>query len=141
MLCVADALDALEWMESLGGGEAIQARANANAKVLQDWADRTGWVKNLVDAPEARSNTSVCLAIRDPGVTDLPEDDQRAFVKKMVTALEKEGAALDVNGYRDAPAGLRIWCGATVETADVESLTPWLDWAFGHARADLATTP
>ncbi len=141
MLCVADALDALEWMESLGGGEAMQARANANAKVLQDWADRTAWVKNLVDAPEARSNTSVCLAIRDPGVTDLSEDEQRAFVKKMATALEKEGAALDVNGYRDAPAGLRIWCGATVETADLEALTPWLDWAFGDARQNLAATP
>ncbi|SFI10443.1 phosphoserine transaminase [Albimonas pacifica] len=138
MLCVADALDALEWFAEIGGAEAVQARANANFGALQAWVDATAWVENLVAAPEARSNTSVCLKVVDPAVAALDDAGQKAFVKKMVTLLEKEGAALDVNGYRDAPAGLRIWCGATVDTADVEALIPWLDWAFAAAKSEMA---
>jgi len=137
MLCVADALDALEWFREIGGAKAVQARADANFGALQAWVDATGWVENLVAEPSARSNTSVCLKVVDPAVAALDDAGQRAFVKKMVTLLEKEGAALDVNGYRDAPAGLRIWCGATVDTADVEALIPWLDWAFAAAKSEL----
>lgn len=137
MLCVADALDALEWFKQIGGAEAVQARANANFGALQAWVDATAWVENLVAAPEARSNTSVCLKVVDEAVAALDDAGQKAFVKKMVTLLEGEGAALDINGYRDAPAGLRIWCGATVETADVEALIPWLDWAFAAAKSEL----
>ena len=137
MLCVADALDALEWFREIGGASAVQARADANFGALQAWVDATGWVENLVAEPSARSNTSVCLKVVDPAVAALDDAGQRAFVKKMVTLLETEGAALDVNGYRDAPAGLRIWCGATVDTADVEALIPWLDWAFAAAKSEL----
>ena len=138
MLAVADALDALLWIDEIGGVAATQARANANFTALQTWVDATPWIENLVADPLARSNTSVCLKVVDPAVTALDEAAQKAFVKRMVQALEAEGAALDVNGYRDAPAGLRIWCGATVETSDVEALTPWLDWAFETARAEAA---
>ena len=140
MLCVADALDALEWFKEIGGAEATKARATANFQAIQSWVDATDWVENLVPAVEARSNTSVCLKVVDAQVAALDDAAQKAFVKKMVQLLEKEGAALDINGYRDAPAGLRIWCGATVETADVQALTPWLDWAFAAAKAELATS-
>ena len=138
MLAVADALDALEWLENIGGATAAQARANASFAALQGWVERTDWVENLVADPAIRSNTSVCLKVVDPAVAALDDAARKAFVKKMVQALEAEGVAYDVNGYRDAPAGLRIWCGTTVETADVEVLTPWLDWAFAGARAELA---
>ena len=137
MLAVADADDALEWMEGLGGLTATRARADANFEALQAWVDQTDWVENLVADSAARSNTSVCLKIVDPVVASLDDTAQRAFTKSMVTHLETEGAALDINGYRDAPAGLRIWCGATVDTADVKAMTPWLDWAFETAKADL----
>jgi len=137
MLAVADADDALEWMEGLGGLTATRARADANFEALQAWVDQTGWVENLVADPAARSNTSVCLKIVDPVVASLDDTAQRAFTKSMVKHLETEGAALDINGYRDAPAGLRIWCGATVDTADISAMTPWLDWAFETAKADL----
>ncbi|TYO90505.1 phosphoserine transaminase [Oceanicella actignis] len=136
MLCVADYIDALDWAESIGGAPALRARADANFAALQAWVDATPWVENLVADPAARSNTSVCLRIVDPGVAALPDAEQKAFVKRMVKLLEDEGAAFDVNGYRDAPAGLRIWCGATVETDDVKALTPWLDWAFAQALAE-----
>ncbi len=138
MLAVADLIDALDWVEEIGGAEAMQARANANTAALQGWADRTDWIENLVADPAARSNTSVCLKIVDPAVASLDDAAQKAFVKRMVKLLEDEGAAYDVNGYRDAPAGLRIWCGATVETADVETLTAWLDWAFAAAKTEAA---
>jgi len=137
MLAVADADDALEWMEGLGGLTATRARADANFEALQAWVDQTDWVENLVADPAARSNTSVCLKIVDPVVASLDDTAQRAFTKSMVKHLETEGAALDINGYRDAPAGLRIWCGATVDTADISAMTPWLDWAFETAKADL----
>lgn len=137
MLAVADADDSLDWIESIGGLTQTFARANANFAALQEWVDRTDWVENLVADPAQRSNTSVCLKIVDATVAALDDDAQRAFTKAMVKLLEAEDAAYDINGYRDAPAGLRIWCGATVDTADVQALTPWLDWAFSSAKADL----
>ncbi len=136
MLCVADFLTALDWAEGIGGLPALIARADASFSVLQEWTDGTPWVENLVVDPAARSNTSVCLKIVDPAVTTLDEPAQRAFVKAMTGKLEAEGAAFDIGAHRDAPPGLRIWCGATVETADIAALTPWLDWAFAAAKAD-----
>ena len=130
MLCVADAEDALDWMDEMGGLPATRARADANFLALQSWVDQTDWIENLVPDAHQRSNTSVCLKISDAEVSQMEDADQKAFVKKMVTLLDAEGAAFDIGSYRDAPAGLRIWCGATVETADVQALTPWLDWAF-----------
>ncbi|MEO1539546.1 MAG: phosphoserine transaminase [Pseudomonadota bacterium] len=137
MLAVADALDALLWIEGIGGAAGAQTRSTANADALQAWVDRTDWIENLVAIPSQRSNTSVCLRIVDPEIAALEDDAQKAFTKAMTKLLEAEGAAYDINGYRDAPAGLRIWCGTTVETADVDALTPWLDWAFATAKADL----
>lgn len=138
MLCVEDALDALKWASSIGGLQAMQARADQNLKVLADWVAKTPWVDFLAATPEIRSNTSVCLKVVDPKICALPEDAQADFAKKLASLLEKEGAALDIGGYRDAPAGLRIWCGATVEASDLEALTPWLDWAFATVSAELA---
>jgi phosphoserine aminotransferase len=138
MLCVEDALDALKWAASIGGLEAMQGRADQNLAVLADWVAKTPWVDFLAATPEIRSNTSVCLKVVDPTIAALPEDAQADFAKKLASLLEKEGAALDIGGYRDAPAGLRIWCGATVEASDLEALTPWLDWAFATVSAELA---
>ncbi|TVQ54723.1 MAG: phosphoserine transaminase [Rhodobacteraceae bacterium] len=138
MLAVADCLDALDWGLGLGGLKALQARADANFAALQAWVDRTPWVENLVAEPAHRSNTSVCLKIVDPEVASLDDKGRRAFASRMVKLLEAEGAAFDIGGYRDAPPGLRVWCGATVETADVAALTPWLDWAFATAAAERA---
>ena len=135
MLCVADAVDALDWMEGIGGLAATRARADANFAALQAWVDRTPWVENLAADPAARSNTSVCLKIVAPEIAALDEAAQRDFVKKLTKLLEAEGAALDIGGYRDAPPGLRVWCGSTVDTADIEALLPWLDWAFASAKA------
>ncbi|HUF55326.1 MAG TPA: phosphoserine transaminase [Thermohalobaculum sp.] len=136
MLAVADYLDALDWADALGGLPALQARSDANFAALQAWVDATPWVENLVAEPAHRSNTSVCLAIADPGVAALDEAGQRALVKRMTGLLEADGAALDIGGYRDAPPGLRVWCGATVETDDIDALTPWLDWAFASVKAE-----
>ena len=137
MLCVEDYLDALAWGKSLGGLTALMARADANAKVLADWVAKTPWVDFLARDPACRSNTSVCLKVVDPAVSKLPADAQAAFVKSLAAVLEKEGVAYDIDAYRDAPPGLRIWCGATVERADVEALTLWLDWAFAETKAAL----
>jgi phosphoserine aminotransferase len=137
MLCVEDAVDALKWAESIGGLEAMRRRADANLGVLAEFVAKTPWVEFLAADPAIRSNTSVCLKVVDPRVTGLSDDAQADFAKKLASALEKEGVALDVGGYRDAPPGLRIWCGATVETSDLEALTPWLDWAFASVAADL----
>ena len=137
MLCVEDYLDTLQWAKSIGGLNALIARADANTKVLADWAAATPWVDFLSVSPEIRSNTSVCLKVVDPAVTKLSADEQAAFAKTLASLVEKEGAGYDIGHYRDAPAGLRIWCGATVEKGDVEALTPWLDWAFGEAKAAL----
>ena len=138
MLCVEDYLDALGWAESIGGLKALMARSDANAKVLFDWIDRTPWIANLANDPATRSNTSVCLKIVDPAVAGLNKDAQAAFAKALTGLLEKEGVAYDIAFYRDAPPGLRIWTGSTVEKSDLEALTPWLDWAFGEAKAGLA---
>ena len=137
MLCVEDVIDALEWAEGIGGLSAMRARADANLAVLADWVAKTPWVDFLAADPATRSNTSVCLRVVDPRVAALPAEAQADFAKTLASLLEKEGAALDVGGYRDAPPGLRIWCGATVETADVAALVPWLDWAFETAAAGL----
>ncbi len=133
MLAVEDYLDALRWAAGIGGLNELIARADRNVAVLADWVAKTDWVEFLAETADIRSNTSVCLKVVDPRVTGLAEDAQADFAKKLASLLEKEGAALDVGGYRDAPPGLRIWCGATVETSDVEALTPWLDWAFAEA--------
>jgi len=138
MLCVEDYLDALDWAQSIGGLKALYARADANARVLYDWAERTPWIESLAVDPATRSNTSVCLKIVDPAFARQPADAQRAFVKQLEAMLDKENAALDIAGHRDAPPSLRIWCGSTVEKADLEALTPWLDWAFAEAKAGLA---
>ncbi len=130
MLCVEDAIDALKWGASIGGLVEMQRRADANLAALAAWVEKTAWVDFLAADPATRSNTSVCLKVVDARITALSDDAQADFAKKLAGALEKEGAALDIGGYRDAPAGLRIWCGATVETSDLEALTPWLDWAF-----------
>ena len=137
MLCVEDYLDALSWAESVGGLAGLMARADANARVLFDWIERTPWVENLARDRATWSNTGVCLKIVDPAITALSDAEQAAFAKRIVSRLEAEGAALDFGSYRDAPAGLRVWTGATVETADVEALTPWLDWAFAEEKAAL----
>ena len=137
MLAVEDYLDALRWAAGIGGLDAMVRRADANVGVLADWVAKTDWVEFLAQTPEIRSNTSVCLKVVDPRVTGLDNDAQAEFAKKLASLLEKEGAALDVGGYRDAPPGLRIWCGATVETSDVEALTPWLDWAFEAVVGEL----
>jgi len=134
MLCVEDYLDTLAWAKSIGGLDALIARADANTKAIADWVARTPWVDFLARVPATRSNTSVCLKVVDPAVTGLPPDAQAAFAKSLAAAVEKEGAGYDLAHYRDAPPGLRIWCGATVEAADVEALTKWLDWAFAKTK-------
>ena len=130
MLCVEDYIDALKWAKEIGGLKALLARADGNAGAIADWVARTDWVDFLASDPATRSNTSVCLRIVDPRVTALDAELQAAFAKAMATALDTAGVAYDIGAYRDAPSGFRIWCGATVEQADVEALLPWLDWAF-----------
>jgi len=138
MLALEDYLDALNWAKSIGGLKALMARADANTKVLTDWQVKTPWVDFLATDKAIRSNTSVCLKVVDPAIASLPADAQADFAKKLVALVEKEGAGYDLGAYRDAPPGLRIWCGATVETADVAVLTQWLDWAFAETKAALA---
>jgi phosphoserine aminotransferase len=137
MLCVEDYLDTLAWAKSIGGLQASIARAEANARVIADWVAATPWIEFLARDPALRSNTSVCLKVVDPSVAKLSPDAQAAFVKSIAAALEKEGVAYDIDAYRDAPPGLRIWCGSTVERADVEALTLWLDWAFAKSKEAL----
>ena len=137
MLCVEDYIDALTWAQSIGGLDALVARADSNFAVLDRFVESSGWLANLAADRATYSNTSVCLSIVDPEVTALSKDGQAAFAKGIVSALEKEGVAYDIGAYRDAPPGLRIWCGATVEGSDLEALTPWLDWAFAAQKAAL----
>jgi phosphoserine aminotransferase len=139
MLCVEDYLDALKWAGGIGGLAELRRRADQNLGVLEAWAQKTPWVGFLAEDPSIRSNTSVCLKVTDSRVTSLPADAQADFAKQLASLLEKEGVALDVGGYRDAPPGLRIWCGATVDASDLEALTPWLEWAFQSAVGQLAT--
>ncbi len=138
MLCVEDYIDALQWAKALGGAKALFARADANAAAIAEWVERTPWIDFLATVPATRSNTSVCLKVVDPAVAALPPDAQAAFAKALAGFLEKEKVAYDIGSYRDAPAGLRIWCGATVETADIKALTAWLDYAFALEKAKLA---
>jgi phosphoserine aminotransferase len=137
MLCVEDYLDALNWSESIGGLKSLISRADGNASVIADWVENTAWVDFLAEDVKTRSNTSVCLKVVDPAITALSDDDQAAFAKKIADTLDKEGIAYDIAGYRDAPAGLRIWAGATIEIDDMRALMPWLDWAFAEAKASL----
>jgi phosphoserine aminotransferase len=137
MLCVEDYLDALHWAKNIGGLDALIARADANAAVIDRFVQNSPWLGHLASAPATRSNTSVCLAFVDPDVAALDADGQAAFAKGLASALDKEGVAYDIGHYRDAPPGLRIWCGATVETSDLEALMPWLDWAFSAQKASL----
>jgi phosphoserine aminotransferase len=137
MLCVEDYLDTLVWAKSVGGLKSLMARADANTKVIADWVARAPWIDFLAKDAATRSNTSVCLKVVDPAVTKLSADAQAGFVKSLAAALEKEGVAYDIDAYRDAPPGLRIWCGATVEARDVEALTLWLDWAFAKTKESL----
>ena len=137
MLAVEDAVDALKWAASIGGLAEMQRRADANLAVLDAWVAKTPWVAFLAADPATRSNTSVCLKVIDARIAALSDDAQADFAKKLAGLLEKEGVALDVGAYRDAPPGLRIWCGATVEASDLDALTPWLDWAFASVASEL----
>jgi phosphoserine aminotransferase len=134
MLCVEDYLDTLAWAKSVGGLTGLMKRADANTKVIADWVARTPWIEFLAADPAVRSNTSVCLKVVDPAVAKLSAEAQATFVKGIAAALDREGVAYDIDAYRDAPPGLRIWCGSTVERADLEALTLWLDWAFAQCK-------
>lgn len=135
MLCVEDLLDALTWAESVGGQAGLVKAAEANAQLVADWVARTPWVNFLASDPATRSTTSVCLSITAPWFTALAGDAQQEVIKQLAKKLEGAGVAFDIAGYRDAPAGLRIWCGATVQAADVAALLPWLDWAYASVTA------
>ncbi len=138
MLCVEDYLDALNWAESIGGLKGLIGRADANAEAIDAFVQATDWIDYLAELPETRSNTSVCVKIVDPDILALDDDAQAAFAKSIAKRLEAEGVALDIAGYRDAPAGLRIWAGGTIEASDMEALMPWLDWAFAVEKAALS---
>src|SRR5271169_226353 len=134
MLCVEDAIDGLKWAETVGGLAGLRARSEANLAAMAKWVERTNWIDFLVADPKLRSSTSVCLKVSDEWFLRLAPEAQRAQVKRLEALLDAEGVAYDIAGHRDAPPGLRIWCGSTVETGDVEALLPWLDWAFGELR-------
>ena len=134
MLCVEDALDGLKWAESIGGLPALLARSNANLEAIEAWVAKSKWAAFLAEDKATRSNTSICLKIVDEAYLRLPAEEQAKSAKAIVSLLEKENAAYDIGAYRDAPAGLRVWGGATVETADIEALLPWLDWAFAEVK-------
>ncbi len=135
MLCVEDYLDALQWAEGVGGLDALIRRADGNLALMEEWVARTDWVDFLAVDPATRSNTSICLKIVDPWFLALPDDARASIPKQIAALLDKEGAAYDIEGYRDAPPGLRIWCGATVESSDIKALLPWLDWAYATVKA------
>jgi phosphoserine aminotransferase len=137
MLCVEDYLDALKWATSVGGLDGLIARADANTGAIADWVEKTPWVDFLAEVPATRSNTSVCLKFTDPRIAGLDAAGQADFAKKVADLLEKEGVGLDAGAYRDAPPGLRIWCGGAVEASDVEALLPWIEWAFAAVAEDL----
>ena len=137
MLCVEDYLDALTWAEGIGGIDALIARTNRNAKVVSDWVERTPWIEFLGGNAETRSNTSICLRLLEAELPSRSPEAQAAVAKRMVALLEKEGVAFDIGAHRDAPVGLRIWCGATVEADELEALLPWLEWAFNTFRSEM----
>ena len=134
LLCVEDVLDALNWVEQIGGVQAAQERSRRNLAILTDWVQKTDWVEFLAKDPATRSRTSICLSIAAPWFLALEEKERAATAKKIVSLLETEGVAYDIGSYRDAPPGLRIWGGATVEQSDLEALLPWLDWAFEQVK-------
>jgi phosphoserine aminotransferase len=134
MLAVEDALDGLRWADGIGGLAALIARSEANLQAVAAWVEQSHWVDFLAERPETRSSTSICLKIVDPAVAALPSDDQARLIKELVGRLAEEGVAYDIASYRDAPPGLRLWGGATVERSDLEALLPWLDWAFQETR-------
>jgi len=138
MLCVEDAIDGLRWAEAAGGLDALIARSNANLAAVARFVERAGWVEFLAAEPAARSTTAICLKIVAPWFAALAPDRQAAAAKRIASLIEGEGAGFDLAGYRDAPAGLRIWGGATVETSDIEALLPWLDWAEQEVKAEFA---
>jgi phosphoserine aminotransferase len=138
MLAVEDYIDALLWAKQIGGLDGLVAKADANAKVIFDWVEKTPWVENLAKVPATRSNTSVCLSIVDRDIVAKGPEAVAAVAKGLASALDKEGVAYDIGAYRDAPPGLRIWCGATVEADDLKVLTAWLDWAFAQEKAKLS---
>tara|TARA_R110002167_G_scaffold70059_6_gene197289 strand:- start:468 stop:1631 length:1164 start_codon:yes stop_codon:yes gene_type:complete len=135
MLCVEDYLDALDWAEKVGGLRGLIGRSEANLAAIAAWVEKTSWVDFLATVPATRSCTSVCLSIVDDWFLALNDADRAAVAKQLTQVLENDGVAYDIGSYRDAPPGLRIWCGATVETSDVEALMPWLDWAYGEVKA------
>ncbi len=137
MLAVEDAIDALNWAKIVGGKDALVKRSNLNLKTLEDWVAKNKWIDFLAESKETRSNTSVCLKFVDSQVSSLSDEAQQDFIKKFTAYLEKEEVANDIAGYRDAPPGIRIWCGATVEHGDIEHLLPWLEWAYGMAVESL----
>jgi phosphoserine aminotransferase len=136
MLCVEDHLDALEWSSQIGGIDALVARSNANFVVIENWVAQSTWAAFLAKDPATRSTTSVCLTMTDPWFKALSGDEQAAAAKAVASLLDGEGVAFDIGAYRDAPPGLRIWAGATVESGDLEALMPWLDWAFETVKSD-----
>ena len=136
MLCVEDAIDALKWAESIGGIKALIARSNANLKALEKWVEKSDWINFLAETRETRSNTSVCFKITADWFQKLGDEDRTKAAKKITSMLDKEGVAYDINSYGKAPAGIRIWCGATVESSDVEALTHWLDWAYSEVAKE-----
>ena len=135
MLCVEDALDGLKWAESVGGLQGLIGRSQANLAAISEWVAASPWAAFLAEDKEIRSNTSICLKIVDPAYLKLSAEDQAKHAKSIVSMLDKEGAAYDIGAYRDAPVGLRIWGGATVETSDIKALLPWLDWAYAQVKA------
>ena len=137
MLCIEDAVDAMEWGVKIGGLKAMQARADANFKVISDWVAKSDWAAFLAEKPAERSNTSVCLVIKDEAITGLDDEKQAAFAKALVSRLDKAGVAYDIGAYRDAPSGLRIWAGSTIDASNLEALVPWLDFAFASEKAAL----
>ncbi|MGI9452230.1 MAG: phosphoserine transaminase, partial [Geminicoccaceae bacterium] len=138
MLAVEDALDGLRWADGVGGLDGLIARTDANFKAIERWVTETSWVDFLAVDPATRSPTSVCLKIVDSRIVDLPKERQSAFIKDLTGRLTEEAVAYDIAAYRDAPPGLRIWAGATIETADLEALMPWLDWSFEQTRLQFA---
>jgi phosphoserine aminotransferase len=138
MLCVEDAIDALKWAESIGGLQGLYKRSNANLAVFEKWVAKSEWIDFLAESKEIRSNTSVCFKIKAPWFLNLPDEDKAAAAKKISALLDKEGVAKDINSYAKAPVGFRVWCGATVESSDLEALTPWLDWAHATVAAEYA---
>jgi len=135
MLAVEDCLDALKWAESVGGLKGLEKRVDANYRAIESWVAKSNWIAFLPDVPAVRSKTSVCLKITDPDFLKRDDESRQEFIKAMTKLLDKEKAAFDIAGHRAAPAGLRLWCGATVEASDIEALLPWLDWAFAETKA------